>query len=263
MDSLLTFLRERYIKELDCYLRFLLDEYSIEEIVKEIVGWLKIDSLNYFDTTTFARDFIIGSDLTEQEKKVFYDELVRQGFFEQLSNFLYSENLSVCSWTIYTIGKFSENENATFLETAYEARYKLTNPILSYRCLSELSWLESKKLDGYLQELELDTSWISKLILLYYWLPRGYSSNFKDLLRDKALISFIIPDRNLVDIEDEVSDRLFAFEQHITELYNDKVKVEQEDFENIAKSFFATYINTKNERADKDHEEFLKRFRTE
>ena len=263
MDTLLTFLQKKYIRQLDCNLRFLLDQYSIEELVKDIVGWLKTDSLNYFDTTTFARDFIIGSNLTEQEKRVFYDELVRQGFFKQLEVFLYSKDFSVCSWTIYTIGKFSENENALFLETAYEANYKLTNPILSYRCLSELDWLNSNKFEGYLKELELDNSWTSKLVLFYYWAPRSYSSKFKDLLKDKAFIGSIIPNIDIVDIEGEVSNRLFAFENYITELYNDIIKIEKQDFEKIAKSFFTTYENTTDEQADKDHDEFLKLLRAD
>ena len=115
MDTLLTFLQNEYIKKVDCNLRFLLDKYSVEEIVKRIIGWLGNDTLNYFDTTTFARDFYIGSDLNQEEKDSFYNELQRQGFFEHLNSFLYSTSFPVCSWTIYTIGKFSEPENARFL----------------------------------------------------------------------------------------------------------------------------------------------------
>lgn len=132
MDDLLFFLQNEYT--FDCKLKFWVDKYSIENIVREIVEWLKIDNLNYFDTTTFARDFYIGSDLSQENKHIFYKELKRQGFFKELNTFLYSNNFSVCSWTIYTIGKFSNNENVDYLETAYETNFSLTNPILSYRC---------------------------------------------------------------------------------------------------------------------------------
>jgi len=243
MESLLAFLQKKYIKQLDCNLRFLLDKYSIEEIVKEIVGWLEVEELNYFDTTTFARDFYIGSDLTKEEKDHFYNELQRRGFFQQLNEFLYSKSFSVCSWTIYTIGKFSHNENASFLETAYETNYRLTNPILSYRCLNELSWLNSKKVGQYLEELKLDNSIKSKLIQLYFYESDSDNSKFKELLTDKELISFIIPNEKTIDTEKEISNRLFAFENYITEIYKPEMQVGGQDFEDIARTYFTTFVS--------------------
>ena len=256
MDTLLTFLQKKYIKQLDCNLRFLLDKYSIEEIVREIMVWLKVDNLNYFDTTTFARDFYIGSDLTQEEKDNFYNELQRQGFFQQLNNFLYSNVFAVCSWTIYTIGKFSHNDNASLLETAYETNFRLTNPILSYRCLNELSWLSSNKVDQFLEELKLDNSVKSKLILLYYYESDSDNRKFKELLTDKELISFIIPNERMIDKEEEISNRLFAFENYITEIYNTETQIDRQNFENLAKSFFNAFVLDNS--VDKEHSEFLK-----
>jgi hypothetical protein len=73
MDNLLEKLERKYIGKYDCQLRHILEEYSIVEIVYHIMQWLKIewteaDNLNYYDITTIARDFYIGSNLTEQEK---------------------------------------------------------------------------------------------------------------------------------------------------------------------------------------------------
>ncbi len=258
MDTLLTFLQKKYIKELDCNLRFLLDKYSIEEIVREIIRWLSIDNLNYFDTTTFARDFYIGSDLTQIEKDHFYNELQRQGFFQQLNNFLYSGNYAVCSWTIYTFGKFSNDENSNFLETAFETKYRLTNPILSYRCLNELSWLCSKKVDQYLAGLQIEKSLTAKLILLYYYESDSDNSKFKDFLTDKELVSFIIPNDSTIDTEGEISNRLFAFENFMTEIYNSQTQVDRQNFEKIARKYFSTFENVIDTSVDKDHSAFLK-----
>ncbi len=241
MESLLTFLQKKYIQRLDCKLHFLLDKYSAEEIVKEIMVWLETDNLNYFDTTTFARDFYIGSDLKQEEKDSFYSELQRQGFFQQLNNFLYSKVFAVCSWTIYTIGKFSHDENASFLETAYETNYRLTNPILSYRCLHELSWLNSKKMGQYLEELKLDNSLQSKLIQLYFYESNSDNSEFKELLTDKERISFVIPNEKTTDTEKEISTRLFAFENYITKIYKQEMQGGRHDFENIARNYFTTF----------------------
>lgn len=256
MDTLLTFLQKEYFRTVDCNLRFLLDKYSIEEIVKEIIGWLNVEKLNYFDTTTFARDFYIGSDWTQAEKDNFYNELQRQEFFPQLNDFLYSNSFAVCSWTIYTIGKFSHNENVSFLETAYETNYRLTNPILSYRCLNELSWLSSNKVDQYLKELKVNNSWKSKLVLLYYYESDSDNTKFKELLTDKELTSFIIPKETTIDTEEEISNRLFAFENYITEIYNTETQVDKQGFENIARSYFTTFLSDTS--VDKAHLEFIK-----
>lgn len=155
MDNLLEKLEQEYIGKYDSQLRHILEEYSITEIVNHIMQWLTIewtetDNLNYAEITTIARDFYIGSNLTEQEKDEYYVELKQQGFFKALDKNLYSIDIAKCSWTIYTFGKFSNSENATYLETAYEEFYSENNPVLSKRCLNELNWLGSKKVENYL-----------------------------------------------------------------------------------------------------------------
>lgn len=243
MNRLLTFLQTQYIRKLDCNLQFLLSSYSVEDIVAHITSWLETNKATYFDTTTFARDFYIGSDMTEEEKEHFYNELKKQGFFRKLNEFLYSDNFSISSWTIYTIGKFSNPENAAFLETAYEINYVLNNPILAYRCLGELSWLSSEKVDQYLKDLEADESLPSKLILLYYWAPNNSSPGFKALLQDKELINAIVPDLVVTNNEEIISERLFHFENHIAGLFKStgNISMEKKDFENAAKEYFKNF----------------------
>jgi hypothetical protein len=165
MDKLLEKLEREYTVKYDCQLRYILQEYSIVEIVNHIMQWLKIewaeaDNLNYADITTIARDFYIGSNLTEQEKDEYYCELEKQGFFITLDKNLYSEDFGKCSWTIYTFGKFSNSINAKYLEAAYEEFYLETNPILSKRCLNELNWLGSKKVEDYLSNLTLPDNFL-------------------------------------------------------------------------------------------------------
>jgi hypothetical protein len=103
MDKLLRKLEQEYIGKYDCQLRHFLQEYSIEEIVNHIMEWLKIewtenDNLNYAEITTIARDFYIGSNLTEKEKDDYYNELKEQGFFTALDKNLYSDEFGKCSW---------------------------------------------------------------------------------------------------------------------------------------------------------------------
>jgi hypothetical protein len=255
MDNLRDFLEQKYFNRGD-------EKYPIEQIASDIINLLNADKNNYFDVTGFAKDFYLAVFLTQDEKEYFYEELKARNFFQQLDTFLYSDNFSICSWTIYTIGKFSNNENADYLEKAYETNFSLTNPMLSYRCLNELSWLNSKKLDQYLADLELDNSKISKLILLYYWETSSDKAKFKELLTDEELISFIAPNQTLVDKEEEICDRLFAFENHISELYNttDRNIIDKNEFENTAKNYFKTYLRLVDTQADRDHQDFLKQF---
>jgi hypothetical protein len=253
MDNLRDFLEQKYFAKLD-------DKYPMGQIASDILNFLNADQKNYFDVTGFAKDFYLSSSLTQVEKKDFYKELKSRDIFKQLNTFLYSDNFSVCSWTIYTIGKFSHNENASFLETAYETNFRLTNPMLSYRCLNELSWLNSKKLDQYLADLEFDNSIASKLILLYYWETSSENSKFNELLTDKELLNFIAPNQTLVDTEEEICDRLFGFENHISELYNSTEKniIDRNKFESVAKTYFKMYFKFVDTQADKDHQDFLK-----
>gem|GEM_PF-3302246 len=253
MDNLRDILEQKYFTNGD-------EKYSMEQIANDVINLLNTDKSNYFDVTGFAKDFYLSSSLTQGEKKHFYNELKAKNFFQSLNTFLYSDDFAVCSWTIYTIGKFSNNENAGYLEAAYETSFGLTNPILSYRCLSELDWLSSEKVEQYLASLKEDNSIISKLTLLYYWEIKSYSSEFKDLLTDKELIAFVVPNQTLVDTEDEICDRLFSFENHIFELYtsNKKSFIDNNEFESVAEAYFKNYSKPVDEQADKDHQDFLK-----
>ncbi len=253
MDNLRDFLEHKYFDKHD-------EKYPMEQIASDVLKFLNADKKNYFDVTGFAKDFYLASFLTPDEKRYFYKELKSRDFFNQLNTFLYSDNFSVCSWTIYTIGKFSNHENANFLETAYETNFSLRNPILSYRCLNELSWLNSKRLDQYLADLEIDNSIASRLILLYYWETSSDNSEFNGLLTDKELLSFIAPNQNLVDTEEEICDRLSGFENHISELYNSTEKniIDENEFESVAKTYFKTYLKFVDTQLDNDHQDFLK-----
>ena len=255
MDNLRDFLEQRYFARID-------EKYPMEEIAGDVLNFLNADQKNYIDVTGFAKDFYLAAFLTQDEKRYFYKELKSKDFFKQLNTFLYSDNFSICSWTIYIIGKFSNNENARYLEKVYETNYSLTNPMLSYRCLSELSWLNSKKTDHYLSDLEVDNSKISKLILLYYWETSSDNSKFNELLTDKDLLNFITPNQTLVDIEEEICDCIFGFENHISELYisTEKDIIDKIKFESIAKNYFKTYLKLVDTQADKDHQDFLKQF---
>lgn len=258
MDNLRDFLEQKYLTNGH-------ETASTEQIANEIIKMLHAYKDNYFDITGFAKDYYLSSSLTQDEKTQFYNELKTNSFFQSLNTYLYSEDFAVCCWTVYTIGKFSNNENSSYLEGVYETSFSLTNPILSYRCLSELDWLSSKKIEQYLRNLRADKSIISKLILLYYWEMRSYTTEFKDLLTDKELIAFIAPNQVLIDIEDEISVRLFAFENHISGLYNSTKKslIDKNEFENIARNYFKTYSKYVSDQADRDHQNFLKQLNSD
>ncbi|MCL2580409.1 MAG: hypothetical protein FWE32_10340 [Oscillospiraceae bacterium] len=210
-------LRNYVIEEykLDCKLRFLLEKFSIEAIVDEVIRLLRESDLNFIDITAFARDFYIGSDLTNQEKHKYITEMKQQAFFQLLDTFLYSDNYSICSWTIYTIGKFSEHENAIFLEIAYETKYKEANPILAYRCLNELTWLQSEKVENYICELEKSNAIKANLILLYYFESLCDNEKFNDMLKQEDIMNLLALDKTLSCNKDIASKRLFALENHI------------------------------------------------
>lgn len=232
-------------------------EYTAEDVANEVIGLLNAKKENYIEVTGFAKDYYLSSTLTDDQKDSFYGILKAAGFFEQVNTALYSDSFSVCSWSIYVLGKFSNGENAVFLETAYETWF-LKNPILSYRCLSELEWLNSEKVGGYLSALNDKGSIISKLILLFYWEIRGSNPEYRDLLADNELVAFIAPGVVLVDM-DEINTRLFQFENHISGIYAEGLdSIGEDQFENIAKHYFKAY--KRDEDAEKDHEDFLKIF---
>jgi hypothetical protein len=248
MDKLLQKLEQEYIGQYDCELRYILQEYSIIQIVNHIMEWLKIewtenDNLNYAEITTIARDFYIGSNLTEQEKDDYYNELKVQGFFISLENNLYAEEFGKCSWTIYTFGKFSQIENSIYLEKAYEKLYADTNPILSKRCLNELQWLGSEKVEHYLAKLYKNNDIISKLTLLMYWESHCESDEIDNLLLDKELIKFISPHNEKPTKDEIIFNRLSSLENYIFKLHNDdkKLKLSIDGFEKIAKDFFTIF----------------------
>lgn len=245
MDELLVKLEKEYIGKYDCQLRHILQEYSIIEIVNRIINWLTTEwtdenNLNYAEITTIARDFYIGSNLTELEKKDYYKELKEQGFFKVLNSNLYSENFAKCSWTIYTFGKFSNLENAKYLETAYEKLYEKINPILSYRCLNELNWLGSSKVETYLTKLINDNSIISKLTLLMYWECHCEDDEIDKLLSDKELIKFISPNNEDVSKDEIMFDRLNNFENYIFKIHNENnnSRMTKNEFVEIARTYF-------------------------
>ncbi|MGB3199007.1 MAG: hypothetical protein WBB17_14885 [Saprospiraceae bacterium] len=248
MDKLLKKLEQEYIGKYDCQLRHILQEYSIAEIVTHIMNWLKIewkenDNLNYAEITTIARDFYIGSNLTKNEKEEYYKELKEQGFFLSLDRNLYSNDFSNCSWTIFTFGKFSQIENAIYLEKAYEEQFAEKSPILAHRCLSELEWLGSKKVEKYLDKLNNNNDIISKLTLLMFW--ESYCENIETdkLLSDKELIKFISPHNENVSKDEIIFPRLNNFENYIFKLYNEdkKLKLTIEDFTKIANEYFDNF----------------------
>jgi hypothetical protein len=218
-------------------------EYTMQQIAKDVIDLLQIDESNYFDITGFAMDFFLSNFETKEEKNNFYEELKKEGFFSQLNVFLYSDNFSICSWTIYVIGKFSNNENAGYLEMAYETNFRSANPMLSYRCLLELDWLSSSKTADYLASLELERSKCAKLILLYFWEPHSDNLKFKELIADKDLLKFIVPSGKLDCTEDEISNRLFAFESYISKIYNstEKSTISIIEFESLANKFFTEF----------------------
>ena len=179
MQTLLQFLEEDYNLRINCKLKSLLKQYTVKEIVAEIMSWILEKKTRYIDILNFARDFYIGSDLTKKQGEVYYAELEWQGFFSLLNNFLYDDDAQTCSWTIYTIGKFSRKENTHFLETAYETNFKLHHPMLAARCLFEMRWLESDKVEGHLETLKSENTLFSKMTLLYFYEPTCNDSNFR------------------------------------------------------------------------------------
>ncbi len=244
MTSIKEFVLDTYSRTWDNKnLRFLLGNFTINEIAAQIIDWLKSDEENYYDITLFARDLYIGSDLTENERHRYYNELVRQGFFEILNERLYSDSLGNKSWTVYTIGKFGHPENAVLLEAAYEKEFSITNPILAIKCLFELSFLESKKITRYINTLKDETSISSKIILLCYYFHGPYEKEFKNILKNnKEVVKFILPSSDKIDL-DEIETRLVNFEIFFDRLeYNLENQFRSMDiFMKIAAKYFKDF----------------------
>jgi hypothetical protein len=141
------------------------------------------------------------------------------------------------------LGKFSNNENACYLENAYENYYTQTNPILAARCLSELSWLHSIKIEEYLINLNIENSIAAKLSLLMYWETNCNDEEMELLLTDKKLVNFITPHSESLANKEIILKRLSHFENYIFKISNENRKqiLSLKEFEAIAKNYFETY----------------------
>ena len=240
MSNLLKFLEEEYILKMDCKLKFLLKQYSYKEIVSEIMTWILEKKSTYMDVTMFARDFYIGSDLTNFQRGKFYKELEWQGFFSLINNCLYDDDAHVCSWTIYTFGKFSVNDNAHFLERVYETHYKIHNPILAARCLGELGCLESKNTEGYVKALYNEDSLWSKLILLNHLETTCNDTEIHKLLAVNGLQQILLPDN--FEINPDIDPYLWSFERFMFKYFiaQKTSKIDEKTFEELVKINFST-----------------------
>jgi hypothetical protein len=259
MDSLLSFYKD-YVKKLDGEPSDLLSKYSLLEIASKIIDLFEIRGVDYFELTGFAKNVYLSGALTKKDKTAFYKELKRLGLFIRMNRHLSSGNFSEISWAIYVIGKFSNSEDAILLETAYENNFKLNNPILSYRCLGELDWLKSSKLDNYINELNNDNTITSKLILMYYWSPRSnYNNSFEESLKDKELMDFVCPNSDIKDKSGIAEDRLFGFEQYLSNLFNSTkgIQITKQEFQTLAEKYFKSFVGTPFVK-DEDYDEFIK-----
>lgn len=234
MNNLLDFIKSEY--EYDCNLKFLIEKYSLIEIVAEIIELIKFENSDLIEIMTFARDFYIGSDLSKDEKENYYSELKKQNFFEELNKHLYSKIISVSSYSIYTFGKFSNSENSKYLEIAYETKFKNENSILSYRCLSELKWLHSKNVKTYIKQLESEKSITSQLTLIYLYEISSNEKKIAEILKDKDFQNFINPDAQKEITTENIYGKLFGFENYFSGITTENLKMV--DFEKIGKDYF-------------------------
>ena len=241
-NTLLQFLEEDYNLRMDCKLKSLLKQYTVKEIVAEIMSWILEKKTRYIDILNFARDFYIGSDLTKKQGEAYYAELEWQGFFSLLNSFLYDDDAQTCSWTVYTIGKFSRKENTHFLETAYETNFKLHHPMLAARCLFEMRWLESDKVEGHLETLKSENTLFSKMTLLYFYEPTCDDEAIRNMLKDKDLTNILFPKFSVEETEIvEIDSYLWAFEVIVSRYCTSEriAKLEPFVFENLVKTNFA------------------------
>jgi len=264
MDDLYQRLETEYFTSFDSRLRYLLAEYSIADLVDHIIKWLKDLDENdlkadekYRFTLIFARDLFIGSDLSKEEKKKYYQTLKAAGFFQSLNEFLYSNNQGFCSYAIYTIGKFSQPENARYLEEAYEKEYRSVDPSLSYRCLSELSWLGSSQLSKYIDDLKNERNTFSKLTLAMFFRSRSDSNNEYDrLITDPELVNFIAPTKPNAS-KDELESRLANFDmQAFNSAWSSDRHSKPQRLKAAMSKFFNDFVYIKTE--DEGHQNLLR-----
>lgn len=201
MDALFKHFEEDYFFRLDGKLNYLLDSYTTEELAQHVYKWfreLDTQAPNFAEqhqhVLLYARELFISSDFSRDNKDSYFKALKDIGFFQLLSKSLYSNHAGICSYAIFTFGKFTHPDNSHFLEKAFESRYRTVDPSLSARCLSELSWLGSPKVEQYIQELEQDTSVWSKLILvLHYSIAVHRRTKYEALICNDELIKLIAP----------------------------------------------------------------------
>jgi hypothetical protein len=115
-----------------------------------------------------------------------------------MGQFLYDDDAHVVNTAIYTIGKFSQAENAHFLETAFHRRFKDGNPALAARCLFELQWLKSSceerladlDIEGIVEELRAKGTIASHLVLLLFFESTCANERTRKLLETSAVKPF-------------------------------------------------------------------------
>lgn len=229
--SLLSFLKNEY--NFDCNLKFLIEEHEISEIVAEIIDWIQNTKHDYIEVLTFARDFYIGSDLNETNKNEFYSELQKQDFFKVLETNLYCGNFEKISYTIYTIGKFSNYSNAILLEKLYESGKITNNLFLIYRCLNELDWLGSKKFPKYLIDLKNENSLYSNFVLLYFYDVKNKTNEIEKILSNQKFKK-VFKSRKFV--LNKLFKNLLVLENSYNE--NQEINWNKTDFENLILDIF-------------------------
>lgn len=129
-------------QQLDCKLRFLLDEFSLDEMVQTLTALFSLyDHEAHWQATRFMRDLYLGSDLTDAEAASYIALLKERRIFEFLGSFLYSPNYSVRSATILALGKFSFPEYSPLIEHAAGSFYIYHDPLSYEESLFEIRWL--------------------------------------------------------------------------------------------------------------------------
>ena len=208
--------------DFECKLHNFFIMHGSETIVTEICKLLRTnDPIRYNLIITFARDFYIGSDLSNEEKDTYYKTLNRSIFFSILESMLNSEFLTICSSTIYNIGKLSHAENCHLLDDAYRRFYKGNDPVLSYRCLIELQWLECSNNNIYISELINSDDLIDNITLglLYSHTGDMALNNTADFLTTEIqdIIDYKL---NMQNKSDFIETWLWSFENVVQGLHS-------------------------------------------
>ncbi len=211
-----------------------LDSFNPEESANGIMELLKSPSPDYIELTTFARDVYFSNQIPKIQKEEYYQCLVDSGFFQELDKCLYAADYTLCSWTIYIIGKFSHHENAILLERAYESSAIQNNPILAYRALSEMRWLGSPKVNAYIKKIGKVNSLISALTLFYYY---DCVSEKKSVLKKSLFFKTLFINQNTPDVNARKQLILFELEcfKHFEE--RDYRTTTRKEFEEFAQGY--------------------------